>query len=301
MAKFNEILKSKREELGLSTADISERTRLTERYIIALENRDIQSFEDDLSYLRYFVRAYCDAVNVPYDEVKEDVQEAVTAFAEEKEIALSKTHTDMESHIQQADTLTKVDKSKDFKQRNASKRRQRSYNRMDASFLSFIAIVIVILIIVAFAIFVFFQSADNNVTKEDPIDSTPPIQENQDIGNEEPTEEVREEMKIEKTGTTTYTVSNVYKDDTLTFTMTPGGSSAIMLSVDGTAVADEKIYYSNEPYVYELKVEKSCEVTIRDGFMYNNTIKINDQILEIDSSIAERSTVTYTIQIEMVE
>ncbi|MFR9256286.1 MAG: helix-turn-helix domain-containing protein [Merdibacter sp.] len=74
MAKFNEILKTKREELGLSIADISERTRLTERYIVALEKRDIPSFEEDLSYLRYFVRAYCDAVGVPYDMVREDVQ-----------------------------------------------------------------------------------------------------------------------------------------------------------------------------------------------------------------------------------
>ena len=83
MAKFNEILKTKREELGLSIADISERTRLTERYIVALEKRDIPSFEEDLSYLRYFVRAYCDAVGVPYDMVREDVQEAIQAFAEE--------------------------------------------------------------------------------------------------------------------------------------------------------------------------------------------------------------------------
>ena len=74
MAKFNEILKTKREELGLSIADISERTRLTERYIVALEKRDIPSFEEDLSYLRYFVRAYCDAVGVPYDMVREDVK-----------------------------------------------------------------------------------------------------------------------------------------------------------------------------------------------------------------------------------
>ena len=67
MAKFNEALKAKREELGLSVADISERTRLTERYIHALEERDIQAFADDLSYLRYFVRSYCDVVGLPYD------------------------------------------------------------------------------------------------------------------------------------------------------------------------------------------------------------------------------------------
>ena len=89
MAKFNEILKAKREELHLSIADVSERTRLTERYIIALEERDIHAFEDDLSYLRYFVRAYCDAVGVPFEEVRQDIQEALDEYGQEKEMAMT--------------------------------------------------------------------------------------------------------------------------------------------------------------------------------------------------------------------
>ena len=112
MAKFNEILKAKREELHLSIADVSERTRLTERYIIALEERDIHAFEDDLSYLRYFVRAYCDAVGVPFEEVRQDIQEALDEYGQEKEMAMTQTHTDMEQHIQQADALSHVDQTK---------------------------------------------------------------------------------------------------------------------------------------------------------------------------------------------
>ncbi len=301
MAKFNEILKEKREQLGLSTMDISERTRLTERYIIALENRDIQSFEEDLSYLRYFVRSYCDVVGVPYEEVRNDVQEAVESFTKEKEIALTKTHTDIENHIQQAESLTKVDKNRTMKQRMAPNRKKWKYNRLDASFLSFIAIVIVILVIVVFAFVVFLQSNDHAPSNDEVLDTTPPIQESQDLGNNEPVVEERKEMEITKTDTTTYDVTNVYEGDTLTFTMTPGGSSAILLTVDGKEVAEKKIYSYSEPFVYELNVEKSCEVKIYDGFMYNNTIKINDQNLEIDSSIAQQTSATYTIQIEMVE
>ncbi|WP_075878128.1 helix-turn-helix domain-containing protein [Merdibacter massiliensis] len=307
MAKFNEVLKSKREELGLSIADISKRTRLTERYIIALENRDIQSFENDLSYLRYFVRSYCDAVDISYDTVREDVQEAVEAFAQEKEIALTQTHTDIENHIQQAESLTKVDKNqKERKQRNLSSMTQHGYNRMDASFLSFVAIVLVVLIVIVFALIVFLNSRGQAPQNDSNLDTTPPIQENQDVGNadtgtdaETPTE--KKEMKIEKTGTTTYTVSNVYKGDVLKFTVIPGGGSAVELQVDGKAVAEKQIYYSSQPYEYELTVEKSCQVTINDGYMYNNVIKINDQTLEIDSSIKQGSSAEYTIQIEMVE
>ena len=306
MAKFNEILKTKREELGLSIADISERTRLTERYIDALEKRDIPSFEEDLSYLRYFVRAYCDAVGVPYDMVREDVQEAIQAFAEEKEIALTQTHTDMEQHIQQAEALTKVDKNNDGGKRPAPKRKQRRYNRMDASFLSFVAIVLVVLIIIIFALIVFLRSGSDAPQDNTDIQSTPPIQDNQDVGNEEEPlpESEREEMTIEKSGTTTYTVNNVYAGDVLTFTLTPGGSSALDLRVDGESVdPPQQVYSAGEPFTYELTVEKSCEVEISYSFMSYNTIEINGEQLEIDASIPNTTggSATFTIQIEMVE
>ena len=305
MAKFNEALKAKREELGLSIADISERTRLTERYIHALEERDIQAFADDLSYLRYFVRSYCDVVGLPYEEVKEDVQEAVAQFMEEKDQELTQTHTDIERHIVDAESLSEVDKTK----KKGRKARKRRYNRMDASFLSFVAIVLVVLIVIIFALVVFLRSADAPQS-EPSVQDTPPVQDEQDVGNEDgndtaqqPQEEQKAEMEIEKTGDTTYTVRNVYEGDTLRFTLQPGGSSTVDLRVDGASVnPSQQVYSYTDPFEYELTVEQSCEVSVIYGFMYNNTIQINGQALEIDSSLAaSQGSATFTITIEMVE
>ena len=305
MAKFNEALKAKREELGLSIADISERTRLTERYIHALEERDIQAFADDLSYLRYFVRSYCDVVGLPYEEVKEDVQEAVAQFMEEKDQELTQTHTDIERHIVDAESLSEVDKTK----KKGRKARKRRYNRMDASFLSFVAIVLVVLIVIIFALVVFLRSADAPQS-EPSVSDTPPVQDEQDVGNEDgndtapqPQEEQKAEMEIEKTGDTTYTVRNVYEGDTLRFTLQPGGSSTVDLRVDGASVnPSQQVYSYTDPFEYELTVEKSCEVSVIYGFMYNNTIQINGQALEIDTSLAaSQGSATFTITIEMVE
>ena len=305
MAKFNEALKAKREELGLSIADISERTRLTERYIHALEERDIQAFADDLSYLRYFVRSYCDVVGLPYEEVKEDVQEAVAQFMEEKDQELTQTHTDIERHIVDAESLSEVDKTK----KKGRKARKRRYNRMDASFLSFVAIVLVVLIVIIFALVVFLRSADAPQS-EPSVPDTPPVQDEQDVGNEDgndtaqqPQEEQKAEMEIEKTGDTSYTVRNVYAGDTLRFTLQPGGSSTVDLRVDGASVNPaQQVYSFTDPFEYELNVEKSCEVSVIYGFMYNNTIQINGKALEIDSALAaSQGPATFTITIEMVE
>ena len=111
-------------------------------------------------------------------------------------------------------------------------------------------------------------------------------------------------MTIEKSGTTTYTVNNVYAGDVLTFTLTPGGSSALDLRVDGESVdPPQQVYSASEPFTYELTVEKSCEVEISYSFMSYNTIEINGEQLEIDASIPNTTggSAAFTIQIEMVE
>ena len=102
---------------------------------------------------------------------------------------------------------------------------------MDASFLSFVAIVLVVLIIIIVLPLLSSSCAHGSRMRRRTtrtLTSTPPIQDNQDVGNEEdplPREPEREEMTIEKTGTASYTVSNVYEDDKLKIKLTPGGSS----------------------------------------------------------------------------
>ena len=72
--------------------------------------------------------------------------------------------------------------------------------------------------------------------------------------------------------------------------------------VDGKSVNPEKTIYSyNDPYEYEMTLEKSCKIEVQYGYMYNNKIEINGKELEIDSSIANGSSQVFTIQIEMVE
>ena len=110
-------------------------------------------------------------------------------------------------------------------------------------------------------------------------------------------------MEIEKTGDTSYTVRNVYAGDTLRFTLQPGGSSTVDLRVDGASVNPaQQVYSFTDPFEYELNVEKNCEVSVIYGFMYNNTIQINGEALEIDSALAaSQGPATFTITIEMVE
>ena len=70
MENIGKMLKEKRLELGLSIDDISEKTRLTPKDVKALEEGDMSFFHEDLSYLRFFVKIYCEAVNIDFERCK---------------------------------------------------------------------------------------------------------------------------------------------------------------------------------------------------------------------------------------
>ncbi|MDE6195628.1 MAG: helix-turn-helix domain-containing protein, partial [Erysipelotrichaceae bacterium] len=76
MKKIGLLLKQRREELGLSIEEVSHRTRLTIKYIKAIEEGDISYFKDDLSYLRFFLRSYCETIDLDFCELKDLLNES---------------------------------------------------------------------------------------------------------------------------------------------------------------------------------------------------------------------------------
>ncbi len=71
MDKIGSLLKQKRLEKGLTIEAVSEKTRLTIKHLKAIEEGDISYFRDDLSYLRFFLKAYCNALELDFEENKE--------------------------------------------------------------------------------------------------------------------------------------------------------------------------------------------------------------------------------------
>ena len=80
MEKLSNRLKAKRLETGLTIEEVSEKTRLTTKHIKALEEGDMEFFKDDLSYLRFFLRSYCDAVGFDFEEAKPLLHETIDSY-----------------------------------------------------------------------------------------------------------------------------------------------------------------------------------------------------------------------------
>ena len=148
MEEIGRLLKEKRLELGLTIEEVSDQTRLTQKHIKALEEGNISFFHDDLSYLRFFVKSYCDVLGLDFeDKLRKDVNDYTMTFTTSAQI----NHEEIEKNIAKSEKLSKVSTA------NVKTRQKRRFRKPDMSLVSLIAIVAVVAIVIMFAFVVFLK------------------------------------------------------------------------------------------------------------------------------------------------
>ncbi|WP_416325321.1 helix-turn-helix domain-containing protein [[Eubacterium] hominis] len=295
MENIGRLLKEKRLELGLTVEQISEKTRLTTKHIKALEEGDISFFKDDLSYLRFFVKSYCEAVGIDFEDIKNDLRECVDDYTMTFTNTMAMQHEEMEKHISNTE-LSKVSKTND--DRRKIHKKKKPLKKPDFSLVSLIAVVGVVAIVLMLA-FVFYlnsnkNSGDGDVTK-------PPVAQQQ-TGNgdntypttddEEEKPEEKKEAVITKNDVTNYTITDYNEGDEFTFaTQMIGSNSAYSVTVDGKVLTDPeaKVYYGGKdsaPINAVVKAKKGTKVELYFGYIYDINIKVNDKSVKMDDTIA---------------
>ena len=307
MENIGNMLREKRLERGLTIEQISEKTRLTTKHIKALEEGDISFFKDDLSYLRFFVKSYCEAVGMDFEDIKDELRKSVEDYTMSFTNTVAMQHEEMERHISETE-LSKVATANTSKPKKTKfdKSKKKNLRKPDFSLVSLIAVAAVVAIVLMLA-FVFYLNSDKKETS-DP--TTPPIagvqngngenkypttdEENQ--GQEEETEKL--ELKITKNDTTHYTITGYKEGDELSFaTQFIGSNSGYSVTVDGTVLQDPKaqVYNSPDTATAKIKAKKGTKVQLYIGYLLNTSIKINDTTVALDSTIANAGG-SYTLE-----
>lgn len=93
--EYYEILKKRRLDLGLSIQDVSAQTRLAPEYIKAIEENDLDVFSDDLSFVRYFIQSYCQALGVNWEALRPEVEGSIKYYAHLRNMALTQAQKRM--------------------------------------------------------------------------------------------------------------------------------------------------------------------------------------------------------------
>lgn len=294
MKNIGNLLKEKRLELGLTVEDVSTQTRLTQKHIKALEEGNLEFFHDDLSYLRFFVKSYCEVLDIDFENVKDELRESVNDYTQTLTMSTQMMHEEMEKNIAKSEKLSKV-KSDVGKSSNVRKT-HKSGNRikkMDISLISFIAIVGVVAIVIIFGLVMYLKSGnntDNKKVEDQPIvnkgnkDNTYPTNEEENKNKDEE----KKELAITKNDVTHYTIDNTKDGDDLKFEIYFGGSnSGFSFSVDNVVLADppSKIYNYQTTATANIKSKKDSKIVIYIGWMYDTSIKINGKNVKIDDSV----------------
>lgn len=285
MEEIGKLLKEKREALGLSIEDVSEKTRLTPKHIKALEQGELSFFREDLSYLRYFVKSYCDVVGLDFDEIKDklrqDIHDYTTSFVTNTELS----HQEMERNIANSEKLSNIKSKKKVK-------------KPDFSIVSLIAIITVVVVVILCAFLLYLRSSKN----EKPVSGNRPIApvqdeqgENEAIIDKKPSddqtkEEEKKELEIiQGEDVKHFTLNNLKEGDKLTITTKFNGSSSgySVTVLDGSKneVFNDKIYQYQETANTEITVKKGMKFNVYVGCMVQTEIKINDKVVKVDNSV----------------
>lgn len=310
MDKIGKILKDKRLELGITVDEVSQRTRLTVKHIKAIEEGDISYFKDDLSYLRFFLKAYCDVLGLDFENFKGLLRNSIDEYTTSFSLDTVRQHEQIELGIQKTNEMLNQP-TKETKKRKQKKAKRRK--RFDISLLSFLAIIVVILIGLMFAVVMIFKGG--NQTNDDISDHRPPIavvddpyssdapkpNDDKTEGNSDKDEnppinlpEEEKEMEIKKisedASTAVYTIENLKETDEIDVEITFGCNSTFRALVDGKEKNDpvrKQYNYKNVIHVRE-KAVKGKKIQLAFGFMLSNTIKVNGKDLEIPTILSNK-------------
>lgn len=305
MENIGKELKEKRIEQGMSVEDISVKTRLTPKHIKALEEGDISFFQDDLSYLRFFVKSYCDAIHVDFEDYKNELSKSINDYTMTSVIHTQKSHQEIERNIAKSDKLSRVQSDNPSKHKQKQKRKRQNRRKPDFSFVSLVAIIGVVVLVILFA-FVMYLRSDVSSPPADK-DNIPVAPEQDGVGNnktpgsdsgneeeEEPPVEEKKEMSITRKDTTHYTLMNVNEGDEIKVeTKFVGSNSAYSITVDGE-VKESKVYNAGNTATATFTAKKGMNFQVYIGFLLKTEIKINDKVVNLDD--LQTSRAAYTLE-----
>lgn len=330
MIEIGKKLQKRRVELNLSYQDISTITKLSIPHIKAIEEGNLDYFKNDLTYVRFYVRSYCKALNVPYENFKDDVVDSVDEYTntitlkkqeriEQVEKAIAERHSKpvKANNImrKEIETLVKENKGpklakKDFASihQNANKNTRFKTKKVDIPMLSLLAVLVIIVGIVLYVgVGSLFDKEDPSTGKEDnpPVVDKVPTPE-KDTDKDDPAtvdkdtqdssdKQDEKVVQITKENANSYIVSNVSLQSKVkvevVFTNNICWFDGTFNNAPIVNTKTDKIYGPNETYTVENVAGANDVYVFNFGLFPGTKILVNGVEVALDPSLATAGNV----------
>ena len=275
-------LKAKREELGYTIEEMSVKTKIQTHYLKALESGDMDFFKEDASYLRYFVRFYCQSLQVDFEQIREEFENSIDDFNKTQSMKL------LQERENKQQTINK--RIADSKQSSIKVEKR----KIDYSMLSLISVIVFMVVAIATIVIkmgpTWFatrtpQSTPPSVTA--PVVSSDPTED--PLHTDEPTNPVMSPLNVTTTNGTVYEVRGWQQDEQVSIKIEFARETWMRISYNGV-VSDNpasKIYQPEETMEILVKATDGLDITAHFGVIKDNKVVINGQEYELDSRVKD--------------
>ncbi len=284
MLEIGKSLKDRRDELGFSLKQMSEKTRVPINKLKAIEDGDLKYFENDLTYLKFYIRYYCNALHLDFEIFRDSLDLALDEFSNTTKMMkvseINELHNRIKGRVINNPTIRR--------------------RKLDISFVSFISS-IVLLIITLILIFIFLILPNlnkvkvpivNNSVIPSPIESVD--EENTDVAD------VVQVLSVNQIDSVNYEISGFNIDQELTMLINFKSNAFVKIQIDGDAPSNlpNKLYNVGSTLDFKFNALSGSVLEVYIGWMNGNTITINDINVPIDESVGSRNgSVTFTFKL----
>ena len=284
MLEIGNSLKERREELGFSLKQMSDKTRVPVNKLQAIENGDLKFFENDFTYLKFYIRYYCNALHLDFEIYRDQLDLALDEFSNTTKML----------------KISEVNEIQDRVRERTNKPLNRK--KFDISFISFVSS-IVLLVITLLLVFVFLILPNLNKDEEALInnnntDIPSPIENIDDVDTE--VEETPKVLSVSQVDSVNYEITGFNDLQELAMLINFKSNAYVRIRVDGDTAVNlpSKLYNVGSTLDFKFNATNDTILEVYIGWMNGNTISINDIVIPIDSEIASRNgSVTFTFRL----
>ncbi len=282
MKEIGATLRKRREELGYTLEEMSNKTRISVAQLNALEEGDLEFFKDDLSYVRYFVRFYCQALYLDFEPMRDQLSQDLEQFTQTLSIKAIQEREQMQSSIEK-----KISRAS-----GTIKKEKKKIDYSLISLLAVIAVMVVCLGVVLFRAVPQWLSSDNEPEPSFPVADVTP----QPSEEAEPTPEILQEsspltVTMVQGDPSTYEIRGWREQESITLRVTFGQDTWIRVYENDVATDNpaSATYHANESIEITRSAVSDLKLTIHFGIVLNNVIELNGQQVELDPSVASQT------------
>jgi cytoskeletal protein RodZ len=286
------LLKARREELGFSLSQMSEKTKVPLHKLQAIEDDNIAYFKDEITYLKFYVRYYFNALHLNFEEYKDQYNASVDHYTESAQLV--KTQEMRELH-------QRVATGANARLPKKAPVTRKQLKKPMWSDLAFISMIVIGLVVVLALLFIFFQTVlpllskaqDNQqvIVVPDPIDhETDPV-DDPDDPDEPVVFTVTKTSQVDKNGQlTNYEVTGYTEGDTVTIEVEiKSAASWVSSKVDGISTVNppRRDYVRGEIYTLIVTAQLDRTIEIYIGNLKSQILRINGSVIEMDPQLLE--------------